>query len=137
MVTGLRAHIQIMFHQNGIHFVICSLMCELRPYRALVDCDRDRPEDGRHSLDLLATSMRSTFYVTHARAQPQSSLPVPTIETTFEVVGDGRIYGVRGDALERSIAQRRQSWQGWHGALFRNRNDDGDRLHPGAALSYQ
>jgi hypothetical protein len=36
---------------------------------------------------------------------------VPTIETTFEVVGDGRIYRVRGDALERWIAQRRQSWQ--------------------------
>src|SRR5687767_14560873 len=77
----------------------------------------------RHSLDVLATSTYDAahLYVTHAKTQQQSRIPVPTIKNTFEVVSDGRIYRVPGEALQRWIASRRQAWQGPRGALFRTR----------------
>jgi hypothetical protein len=60
----------------------------------------------RHSLDVLATSTYDAahLYVTHAKTQQQSRIPVPTVETRFEVVSDGRIYRVPGEALQRWIA---------------------------------
>ena len=77
----------------------------------------------RHSLDVLATSTYDAahLYVTHAKTQQQSRIPVPSIETMFEVVCESRVYRVPGEALERWIVSRRQSWQGPRGALFRSR----------------
>ena len=77
----------------------------------------------RHSLDVRATSTYDAahLYVTHAKRQPQARLPLPTVATVFEVVTDGRVHRVTGAALQRWIEQRRQSWQGPRGALFRNR----------------
>jgi hypothetical protein len=48
-------------------------------------------------------------------------VPVPTLATVFDVVTEARVYRVTGTALQRWIEQRRQSWQGPRGALFRNR----------------
>jgi hypothetical protein len=61
------------------------------------------------------------LYLTHARTQPLARFPVLTADTIFEVVTDGRIHRVRGEALQRWIAHRRQTWQGPRGALFRSR----------------
>ena len=80
--------------------------------------------DGRrHSLDVRASSTYDAahLYVTHAKSQKQAQLPVPTLPTVFEVITEGRVYLVTGTALQRWIEQRRQSWQGPRGALFRNR----------------
>ena len=80
--------------------------------------------DGRrHSLDVRASSTYDAahLYVTHAKAQKQAQLPVPTLATIFEVITEGRVYLVTGTALQRWIEQRRQSWQGPRGALLRNR----------------
>ena len=80
--------------------------------------------DGRrHSLDVRTTSTYDAahLYVTHAKTQPQARLPLPTVATVFEVVTDGRVHRVTGAALQRWIEQRRQSWKGPRGALFRNR----------------
>lgn len=80
--------------------------------------------DGRrHSLDVVAVSTYDAahLYLTHARTQPLARLPVLTVETVFEVVTEGRIHRVRGEALQRWIAYRRQTWQGPRGALFRSR----------------
>ena len=77
----------------------------------------------RHSLDVIATSTYDAahLYVTHAKAQPQSGLPLPTVETVFEVVNGGRVYTVVGAALQRWIEQRRQEWKGPKGLLFSRR----------------
>jgi hypothetical protein len=80
--------------------------------------------DGRlHSLDVRASSTYDAahLYVTHAKSQKQARLPVPTLATVFEVITEGRVYQVTGIALQRWIEQRRESWQGPRGALFRNR----------------
>jgi len=71
--------------------------------------------DGRrHSLDVIASSTYDAahLYVTHAKAQPQAGLPVPSLATIFEVVNGGKVYTVEGAALQRWIEQRRQEWKG-------------------------
>ena len=77
----------------------------------------------RHSLDVLAFSTYDAahLYVTHARAQPQSGLPIPNLTTVFEVVNGGKVYTVEGTALQRWIEQRRQEWKGPRGLLFSRR----------------
>jgi hypothetical protein len=80
--------------------------------------------DGRrHSLDVIASSTYDAahLYVTHAKAQPQAGLPVPTLATVFEVVNGGKVYTVEGAALQRWIVQRRQEWKGPRGLLFSRR----------------
>jgi hypothetical protein len=80
--------------------------------------------DGRrHSLDVIASSTYDAahLYVTHAKEQPQSGLPAPTLATVFEVVNGGKVYTVEGAALQRWIVQRRQEWKGPRGLLFSRR----------------
>ena len=80
--------------------------------------------DGRrHSLDVIAASTYDAahLYVTHAKAQPQAGLPVPTLATVFEIVNGGKVYTVEGVALQRWIEQRRQEWKGPKGLLFSRR----------------
>ncbi|HYW37343.1 MAG TPA: hypothetical protein VE957_04450 [Terriglobales bacterium] len=80
--------------------------------------------DGRrHSLDVIASSTYDAahLYVTHAKAQPEAGLPVPSLATIFEVVNDGKVYTVEGAALQRWIEQRRQEWKGPKGLLFSRR----------------
>jgi len=73
----------------------------------------------RHSLDVQATSIYDAahIYVTHAKQCPAAGLPKPSVATTFEVVTGGRVYGVKGAALQRWILQRRQELKGPAGML--------------------
>ena len=77
----------------------------------------------RHSLDVIASSTYDAahLYVTHAKAQPQAGLPLPTLATVFEVVNGGKVYNVERAALQRWIVQRRQEWKGPRGLLFSRR----------------
>jgi hypothetical protein len=81
----------------------------------------------RHSLDVLAQSTYDAahLYVTTAKSQHSamlaSPLPVPTTATIFEVVIEGRVFRVRGAALQRWITKRREEWGGPKGQLFRQR----------------
>ena len=80
--------------------------------------------DGRRfSLDVQASSTFDAAhrYVAHAKTQEQAQLPIPTILTVFEVVIGGKVYSVRGVALQRWIEQRRQEWKGPKGLLFSQR----------------
>ena len=77
----------------------------------------------RHSLDVQASSTfdAAHLYVSQAKSNPDSRLPLPTLATVFEVVTSGRVYRVKGTALQRWIAERRQEWKGPKGFLFSQR----------------
>lgn len=81
----------------------------------------------RHSIDVIASSTYDAahLYVTQAKSERRSAplLPLPTLRTMFEVVANGRVYHVSGTALQNWIEQRRRSWNGPKGALFRQRPD--------------
>ena len=80
--------------------------------------------DGRrHSLDVQATSTfdAAHLYVTEARKERAVGLPKVTLATVFEVVTDGKVYHVKGEALQRWIVERRQRWQGPKGYMFTKR----------------
>jgi len=48
-------------------------------------------------------------------------MPVPTPATTFEIVLDGKVFVVKGSALQRWIAKRRGELKGPKGLLFSQR----------------
>jgi len=77
----------------------------------------------RHSVDVLATSTfdAAHLYVVEAKDKRQVTLPVPTVDTRFEVVHDGKVYAVPGGALQRWIEKRRQDLGGPRAVLFRKR----------------
>jgi hypothetical protein len=81
------------------------------------------PDGRRHSLDVLAASTYDAahLWVVEAKKDRAVGLPKPTLSTDFEVVTDGRIYHVRGDALQRWIVAKRQSWNGPKGYMFSKR----------------
>jgi hypothetical protein len=81
----------------------------------------------RYSMDLLAESAfdAAHLYLASAKSQEAAMLPsrgpVPTVATVFEVVADGRVFRVKGSALQRWIIKRRQELGGPAGLLFRQR----------------
>lgn len=77
----------------------------------------------RHSLDLVAESSYDAahLYFAQAKTDPKSMLPIPTRETVFEVVLDGRVYRVPGERLREWIAKRRTEGKGPSGYLFKQR----------------
>jgi hypothetical protein len=81
----------------------------------------------RDSMDVLAQSTYDAahLYVTAAKSKEAAMLPsrgpVPTVATVFEVVADGRIFRVKGSALQRWIIKQRQELGGPRGQLFRQR----------------
>ena len=77
----------------------------------------------RRSLDVLADSSYDAahLFVVEAKAKRAVGLPKPTVATVFEVVADGRVYRVDGEALQRWIVERRQKWNGPKGYMFRQR----------------
>jgi hypothetical protein len=77
----------------------------------------------RHSLDVQASSTYDAahLYVAHVKTNTATQFPVPTLATVFEVVTAGRVYYVKGAALQRWIAERRQEWKGPKGFLFSQR----------------
>ena len=81
----------------------------------------------RHSIDVFAQSTYDAahLYVTAAKSKESAMLPsrgpVPTVATVFEVVAEGKIFHVKGMALQRWIIKRRQELGGPAGLLFRER----------------
>lgn len=47
--------------------------------------------------------------------------PIPTTDTVFEVVADGKILHVSGARLKKWIENRRSEWKGRRGYLFSQR----------------
>ncbi len=72
------------------------------------------PDGRRHSLDVRATSTfdAAHLYVTEAKKERAVGLPKPTLATVFDVVAEGKVYRVKGEALQKWIVERRQKWQG-------------------------
>lgn len=81
------------------------------------------PDGRRHSLDVQATSTFDAAhqYVMEAKKERAVGLPKPTLATVFEVVADGKVYCVKGEALQKWIVERRQKWQGPKGYMFTKR----------------
>ena len=81
------------------------------------------PDGRRHSLDLQATSTfdAAHLYVTEAKKDRAVGFPKVTLATVFEVITDGKIYRVKGEALQRWIVERRQKWQGPKEYMFTKR----------------
>jgi hypothetical protein len=80
-------------------------------------------EGRRHSVDVQASSTfdAAHLYVVEARKERAVGLPKPTLATVFEVVTAGKMYRVTGAALQRWIVEKRSSWSGPKGMLFRQR----------------
>ncbi len=81
------------------------------------------PDGRRHSLDVQANSTYDAahLYVVEARKERAVGMPNITLSTVFEVVTDGKVYKVKGEALQKWIVERRQKWQGPKGYLFTKR----------------
>ena len=61
------------------------------------------------------------LYVVEAKKERAVGLPKPTLATVFEVVTDGKVYRVKGEALQKWIVERRQKSSGPKGYMFTNR----------------
>ena len=81
------------------------------------------PDGRRHSLDVQATSTYDAahLYVAEAKKERAVGLPKLTLATVFEVIADGEIYRVKGEALQRWIVERRQKWHGPKEYMFTKR----------------
>jgi hypothetical protein len=77
----------------------------------------------RYSVDVNASSTfdAAHLFVTHAKASPGNGIPIPTIDSQFEVVLDGKIFRVTGRALQKWILKQRQERNGPAGYLFSKR----------------
>jgi hypothetical protein len=82
-------------------------------------------EEGgrRYSLDLCAASTfdAAHLFITHAKADPRNGIPKPTVDSQFEVVGDGKIYRITGRALQQWILKQREERNGPAGYIFSKR----------------
>jgi hypothetical protein len=81
------------------------------------------PGGRRHSVNVHAESTYDAahLYVVEAKKERSLGLPAPTLATVFEVVTDGKIYRVKGAALQRWILARRGAWNGPKGYMFSKR----------------
>jgi hypothetical protein len=68
------------------------------------------PDGRRHSLGVQATSTYDAahLYVAEAKKERAVELPKPALATVFDVVTDGKVYRVKGEALQKWIVERRQ-----------------------------
>jgi hypothetical protein len=75
------------------------------------------PDGRRHSLDVQATSTfdAAHLYVVEVKKDRAVGMPKVTLATVFEVITDGKIYQVKGEALQRWIVERRQKCRGRRG----------------------
>ena len=80
-------------------------------------------EGKRYSLDVQADSSYDAahLYLTHVKSQPACVLPIPTMETVFEVVAGGKIHNVSGVKLKAWIERRQHEWKGPRGLLLNRR----------------
>ena len=51
----------------------------------------------------------------------REALPMPSLETTFEVTVNGKVHHVPGRKLQAWILKRRKEWNGPRGYLFNKR----------------
>jgi hypothetical protein len=78
-------------------------------------------------MDVLAVSSYDAAHLYVAAAKSREAamlpdrLPVPTPATVFEVVTGGKVFRVKGSALQRWIVERRRELTGPRGELFRQR----------------
>ena len=81
------------------------------------------PDGRRHSLDVLADSSYDAahLFFVHAKSHRGSGLPIPTVETAFEVTAKGRVHTVLGAKLREWILNERQKRNGPMGYLFQKR----------------
>jgi len=80
--------------------------------------------DGRrHSLDVEALSSYDAahLYMTHVAGHPGCGMPIPTVDTIFDIVAAGQILRVDGKRLKTWIENRRSQWNGPRGMLFNQR----------------
>jgi hypothetical protein len=78
----------------------------------------------RYSLDVQADSTYDAahLFLTHAKEQViREPLPIPSLETTFEVTVNGRVHQVPGTKLQAWIMKRRSEWRGPRGVVFNKR----------------
>lgn len=80
-------------------------------------------DGSRHSLDLQAESTfdAAHIYLCHIKEHPERGLPQPTLASVFEVMINGKVYRVEGEALQRWIIKRRNELNGPKGYLFSQR----------------
>src|SRR6185437_3718371 len=84
--------------------------------------------DGRrHSLDVLASSAYDAAhpFLHTAKENRASTLPIPTRETIFEIVCEGKLHRVSGAGLFEWIERRRNEHGGPAGYLFSQRAVNG------------
>src|ERR1700686_5284784 len=78
----------------------------------------------RYSLDVEAESTYDAAHLFLTRAKEhviREPLPIPSLETTFEVTVNGKVHNVPGKKLQRWILQRRKNATGPKGLLFSQR----------------
>lgn len=78
----------------------------------------------RYSLDVAAESTYDAAHVFLTKAKEhviREPLPIPSLETVFEVTVNGRVHKVPGTKLQRWIMKRREEWKGPGGLLFKQR----------------
>ena len=61
------------------------------------------------------------LYVMEAKKERAVGMPKVTLATVLEVVTEGKVYRVKGEALQKWIVARRQNWQGPKGYMFTKR----------------
>ena len=78
----------------------------------------------RYSLDVEAESTYDAAHLFLTKAKEtviREPLPIPSLDTTFEVTVNGRVHKVPGTKLQRWINKRREEWKGPRGLLFKQR----------------
>jgi hypothetical protein len=78
----------------------------------------------RYSLDVEAERTYDAAHLFLTRAKEhviREPLPIPSLETVFEVTVNGRVHKVPGTKLQRWIMKRREEWKGPRGLLFKQR----------------
>jgi hypothetical protein len=81
------------------------------------------PSGRRWSVDLVASSVfdAAHLFVAHAMENPRNGLPRPTTESVLEVIVDGKVHRVEGQALQRWILRERNERGGPAGYVFGKR----------------
>jgi hypothetical protein len=78
----------------------------------------------RYSLDVEAESTYDAAHLFLTKAKEhiiREPLPIPSLETMFEVTVNGKVHKVSGAILQRWIMKRREEWKGPRGLLFKQR----------------
>ena len=78
----------------------------------------------RYRLDVEAESTYDAAHLFLTKAKEhiiRERLPIPSLETVFEVPVNGKVHRVSGAKLQKWISKRREEWKGPRGMLFKQR----------------